>query len=57
MKQILVYPLYTGFRDTPFTDDYPANYKQAEAVNKQGAAWLFPDTGAPKRSHRLVASR
>jgi TolB protein len=37
----LVYPLYTGFRNTPFADDYPANYAQAEAAKKQGAAVTY----------------
>ncbi len=37
----LVYPLYTGFRNTPFADDYPANYSQAEAAQKQGAAVTY----------------
>jgi hypothetical protein len=37
----LVYPLYTGFRNTPFAEDYPANYPQAEAAQKQGAAVTY----------------
>jgi TolB protein len=37
----LVYPLYTGFRNTPFEEDYPANYPQAEAAQKQGAAVTY----------------
>jgi hypothetical protein len=37
----LVYPLYTGFRNTPFADDYPANYSQAEAAQKQEAAVTY----------------
>lgn len=37
----LVYPLYTGFRNTPYADDYPANYSQAQAAQKQGAAVTY----------------
>jgi TolB protein len=41
----LVYPLYTGYRDTPFADDYPANYAQAEAAKKQGAVVTYVHPG------------
>lgn len=37
----LVYPLYTGQRNTPNWEDYPANYTQAEAAQKQGAAVTY----------------
>ena len=37
----LVYPLYTGFRNTPYWEDYPANYTQAEAAHKQGGAVTY----------------
>jgi len=34
----LIYPLYTGFRNTPYAEDYPPNYTQADAAKKDGAA-------------------
>jgi hypothetical protein len=34
----LVYPLYTGFSETPYREDYPPNYAQADAALKQGGA-------------------
>jgi hypothetical protein len=37
----LVYPLYTGQRNTPYAEDYPANYTQAEAAEKQGGAVTY----------------
>ena len=37
----LVYPLYTGHRNTPNSEDYPANYTQAEAAEKQGGAVTY----------------
>jgi hypothetical protein len=37
----LVYPLHTGHRDTPNWEDYPANYTQAEAAEKQGGAVTY----------------
>lgn len=37
----LVYPLFTGFRNTPYWEDYPANYTQAEAAHKQGGAVTY----------------
>ncbi len=37
----LVYPLYTGFTDTPYPEDYPPNDAQAEAAQKQGAAVTY----------------
>ena len=37
----LVYPLYTGFRNTPYSEDYPPNYAQAEAAQKQGGAVTY----------------
>ncbi len=37
----LVSPLYTGFRNTPFSEDYPANDAQAEATQKQGGAVTY----------------
>ena len=40
LKQ-LVYPLFTGTRNTPFADDYPANFTQAEAARKQGGAVTY----------------
>jgi hypothetical protein len=40
LKQ-LVYPLYTGFPGTPYDEDYPANYAQAEAAKKQDAAVTY----------------
>ena len=33
----LVEPLYTGFRETQWTEDYPANYVQAAKAKAQGA--------------------
>jgi hypothetical protein len=40
LKQ-LVYPLYTGFANTPYAEDYPANYTQAVAAKKQDAAVTY----------------
>jgi hypothetical protein len=37
----LVYPLYTGFPNTPYPDDYPPNYAQAEAARKQGGVVTY----------------
>jgi hypothetical protein len=37
----LVYPLHTGHRNTPTADDYPPNYTQAEAAEKQGGAVTY----------------
>lgn len=34
----LIYPLYTGFPNTPYPEDYPPNYAQAEAAKKDNAA-------------------
>jgi hypothetical protein len=34
----LIYPLYTGFRNTPYPEDYPPNYAQADAAMKDNAA-------------------
>lgn len=41
----LVEPLYTGFRDTPFPDDYPPNYTQAAAARRQGGAVTYAHPG------------
>jgi hypothetical protein len=41
----LVHPIYTGFRDTPHADDYPANYTQAEGAQKQGGAVTYAHPG------------
>lgn len=41
----LVEPLYTGFRDTPNWEDYPANYTQAAAAKKQGGAVTYAHPG------------
>ena len=40
LKQ-LVHPFYTGFPNTPYAEDYPANYTQAEAARKQDAAVTY----------------
>jgi TolB protein len=37
----LVYPLHTGHRNTANWEDYPANYTQAEAAEKQGGAVTY----------------
>jgi hypothetical protein len=37
----LVAPLYTGFRNTPHWEDYPANYTQAKAARAQGGAVTY----------------
>jgi TolB protein len=34
----LIYPLYTGFPNTPYPEDYPPNYTQADAAKKDNAA-------------------
>jgi hypothetical protein len=44
LKQ-LVEPVYTGFRDTPFADDYPPNYTQAKAARAQGGAVTYAHPG------------
>jgi hypothetical protein len=41
----LVYPLYTGFRGTEYWEDYPPNYTQAAAAQKQGAAVTYVHPG------------
>jgi hypothetical protein len=41
----LVRPLYTGFRNTEFWEDYPPNYVQAEAAQKQGGAVTYVHPG------------
>jgi hypothetical protein len=41
----LVHPLYTGFRNTPYWEDYPPNYAQAEAAQKQGGAVTYVHPG------------
>ncbi|MEZ5351408.1 MAG: CehA/McbA family metallohydrolase [Bryobacteraceae bacterium] len=41
----LVEPLYTGFRDTPYPDDYPPNYVQAKAARAQGGAVTYAHPG------------
>ena len=41
----LVEPLYTGFRNTKYWEDYPPNYNQAEAAQKQGAAVTYVHPG------------
>ena len=37
----LVHPIYSGFRDTPNWEDYPANYNQAKAAQEQGGAVTY----------------
>ena len=34
----LIYPLYTGFPNTPYPEDYPPNYAQADAAKRDNAA-------------------
>jgi hypothetical protein len=41
----LVHPLYTGFRNTEFWEDYPPNYTQAEGAQKQGGAVTYVHPG------------
>jgi len=41
----LVHPIYTGFPDTPQWEDYPPNYTQAEAAQKQGGAVTYAHPG------------
>jgi hypothetical protein len=41
----LVHPLYTGFRDTPQADDYPANFTQASGAQSQGGAVTYAHPG------------
>jgi hypothetical protein len=41
----LVEPLYTGFRDTPYADDYPPNYTQAKTARAQGGAVTYAHPG------------
>ena len=46
----LVEPLYTGWKGSLFPDDYPANYAQAEATQRQGGAvsYVHPGKTDPK---------
>lgn len=41
----LVEPFYNGFRNTPFADDYPANYDLAKQVYEQGGAVSYAHPG------------
>ncbi len=41
----LVEPFYNGFRDTPFWEDYPANYPLAQQVYDQGGAVSYAHPG------------
>jgi hypothetical protein len=41
----LVEPVYTGFRNTPHSDDYPPNYTQAKATQEQGGAVTYAHPG------------
>ncbi|MCS7024883.1 MAG: CehA/McbA family metallohydrolase [Bryobacteraceae bacterium] len=41
----LVEPMYTGFRDTPYPYDYPANYHQALRAQQQGGAVTYAHPG------------
>jgi hypothetical protein len=41
----LVEPFYNGFRDTPWWDDYPANYPLAQQVFDQGGAVSYAHPG------------
>ena len=41
----LVEPLYTGFRDSKYPDDYPPNYTQAKAARDQGGAVTYAHPG------------
>ena len=41
----LVEPFYNGFRNTPYWDDYPANYTLAQQVFDQGGAVSYAHPG------------
>ncbi|HUS08155.1 MAG TPA: CehA/McbA family metallohydrolase [Bryobacteraceae bacterium] len=41
----LVEPFYNGFRNTPYWDDYPANYPLAQQVFDQGGAVSYAHPG------------
>jgi hypothetical protein len=41
----LVEPLYTSFRNTPYPEDYPPNFAQAEATHRQGGAVSYAHPG------------
>lgn len=41
----LVEPLYTGFRDSKYPDDYPPNYTQAKGARDQGGAVTYAHPG------------
>jgi hypothetical protein len=41
----LVEPFYNGFKDTPYWDDYPANYGLAQQVFDQGGAVSYAHPG------------
>jgi hypothetical protein len=51
----LVHPIYTGFRDTPHWEDYPPNYTQAEAAQKQGGAVTYVHPGYAPEFERASA--
>lgn len=42
----LVEPFYNGFRNTPYWDDFPANYTLAQQVFDQGGAVSYAHPGA-----------
>lgn len=41
----LVEPLYTGFANTPYPDEYPPNFTQAKAARAQGGAVTYAHPG------------
>jgi len=41
----LVEPFYNGFRNTPYSDDYPPNYPLAQKVFEQGGAVSYAHPG------------
>ena len=47
----LVQPLYTGWKGSLYPDDYPANYSQARAAQRQGGAvsYVHPGKTDPSR--------
>jgi len=51
----LVEPVFTGFRDPPFPDDYPANCTQARAERVQGGAVTYAHPGYTTAFERFWA--
>ena len=49
----LIHPLYTGFPNTPYPEDYPPNYAQADAAKKDNAAVDYVHPGMVAKFEEL----